>query len=119
MGIELATESLTPGSRRPAVINKEKAQSVGAFWYYSNYAGGVNPYKGMDMQLLYRLTGSNLTKHLYGATEAGFKGYIPFSNRFVGFLEWKSETWKTEMRNFGNNIRWVATELCVAIMKTN
>jgi len=85
-GIELATESLTPGSRRPAVINKEKAQSVGAFWYYSNYAGGVNPYKGMDMQLLYRLTGSNLTKHLYGATEAGFKGYIPFSNRFVGFL---------------------------------
>ena len=85
LGTELATESLTPGSRRPTVINKEKAQSIGAFWYYSNYAGGVNPYKGMDMKLLYRLTGSNLTKHLYGATEAGLKGYIPLGNRFVGF----------------------------------
>ena len=95
LGIELASESLTPGSRRPAIINKEKAQSVGAFWNYSNYAGGVNPYKGMEMKLLYRLTGSNLTKHLYGATEAGVKSYIPVKNRFVGFIG-------VEIRNLEN-----------------
>ncbi len=52
LGIELATESLNPGARRPAIINKEKAQSIGAFWNYSNYAGGVNPYKGMEMKFL-------------------------------------------------------------------
>ncbi len=95
LGIELATESLNPGARRPAIINKEKAQSIGAFWNYSNYAGGVNPYKGMEMKFLYRLTGSNLTKHLYGATEAGVKGYIPVKNRFVGFIG-------AEIRNLEN-----------------
>lgn len=85
LGLELATENLSPGSRRPIIITKENSQSIAAFWTYNIYEGGGNPYKGMQLKLLYRLTGSNLTAHLFGATEAGIKGYIPITNRFVGF----------------------------------
>ncbi len=49
----------------------------------------------MEFKALYRLTGSNLTKHLFGATEAGAKGYLPVSNHFVGFLG-------VEIRNLEN-----------------
>ncbi|HOG27164.1 MAG TPA: POTRA domain-containing protein [Candidatus Cloacimonas sp.] len=95
LGIELASEKLSPGSRFPAIIAKENAQSIAAFWNYKNSQGGINPYKGLEFKALYRLTGSNLTKHLFGATEAGAKGYLPVSNHFVGFLG-------VEIRNLEN-----------------
>ena len=95
IGIELASEKLSPGSRFPATITKENAQSIAAFWNYKNSQGGINPYKGLEFKALYRLTGSNLTEHLFGATEAGAKGYLPVSNHFVGFLG-------VEIRNLEN-----------------
>ncbi len=84
-GLELSAESIQPGSRRPVQIDAATTKSIGVFWNYSQVLGASNPYKGTQINLLYRLGNSDTDKHLSGATEAGFKGYVSLTNRFVGY----------------------------------
>ena len=85
LGLELVGESITPGSRRPMIIEESNANSVGAFWDYQRFEGGSNPNKGVEFNLRYRYQNGADNK-LHAAIEAGSKGYIPFGLRFVGFV---------------------------------
>jgi len=84
-GLELSSESIQPGSRRPAQITATATKGIGVFWNYSKVLGAANPYRGTQMNLLYRFSNSDSDKHFYGATEAGLRGYISITNRFVGY----------------------------------
>ncbi|MDD4309814.1 MAG: POTRA domain-containing protein [Candidatus Cloacimonetes bacterium] len=96
LGVEFATDSIKPGSRRPSLIEGVNSVSYGVFWNYSHVDGRVNPAKGYELSLSYRLTSGTDDGKLRGATEAGTKTYIPITNRFVGF-------WGLEIRNLENS----------------
>ncbi len=87
VGLELGTQSIRPGSRDPASVESENLNSLGAFWNFSRDEGGSNPYKGYSFDLRYRLNSSKKTSKLYGATEAKANLLVPFSGRWVSFLQ--------------------------------
>ncbi len=85
LGVELVGESITPGSRRPAIIETSNANSIGAFWDFMRIEGGSNPVKGMQFNLRYRYQNGADNK-LHAALEAGSGVYIPLGLRLVGFV---------------------------------
>lgn len=86
MGIELITDSVKPGSRRPATIEATGSRSIGAFWDYTNVSGGVNPTRGAQYNLRYRLIDGSQVGKLIGSMEAGAKTYIPINLRWVAHI---------------------------------
>ncbi|PKN71942.1 MAG: hypothetical protein CVU50_09525 [Candidatus Cloacimonetes bacterium HGW-Cloacimonetes-3] len=85
LGVELVGESITPGSRRPAIIESSNANSAGAFWDYLRLEGGSNPVKGVQFNLRYRYQNGADNK-LHAAMEAGSGAYFPLGLRLVGFV---------------------------------
>jgi len=84
VGLELISQSIKPGSRRPATLEASGVNSLGAFWNYTKIEGGANPYQGYSFSLRYRL--NNSEKKTYGATETATSLLIPVSNRWIGYL---------------------------------
>ncbi len=87
IGLELATQSIRPGSRIPASVEAENLNSLGAFWNFSRSEGGANPYRGYSCDLRYRLNSTGETSEIFGATEAKANLLLPFSQRWIGFLQ--------------------------------
>ncbi|MDZ4181691.1 MAG: BamA/TamA family outer membrane protein, partial [Candidatus Cloacimonadaceae bacterium] len=87
-GIELSTESITPGSRRPMIIDKNASRSIGAFWRYDSSRPRLNPAKGIEAALVYRLIYSDLKARFRDGVEADYTAYLGISQRFVASFGW-------------------------------
>ncbi len=84
-GIQLETESIHPGVRRPTLIDKSTNSKTGVFWRYENIDYPPNPTKGMEIDLQYRWiwTDDPGVKKIRNATELDASFYIPISRRLV------------------------------------
>ncbi len=84
-GIQLETESIHPGVRRPTLIDKSANSKTGVFWRYENVDYPPNPTKGMEFNVQYRWiwTDDPGVKKIRNATELDARFYIPISRRLV------------------------------------
>ncbi|MDP2173822.1 MAG: BamA/TamA family outer membrane protein [Candidatus Cloacimonadaceae bacterium] len=85
-GIEMVGESIAPGMRRPIIVDKNARRSIGAFWRFDNSRPRINPAKGIEADLVYRIIYSDLAKRFRDAFEADYSTYLRISNRFVTSL---------------------------------
>lgn len=87
-GIELAFEQITPGPRRPIVIDRNSSRSVGALWSFFQTDNATNPTRGTNVDLRYRFIWSDQSegKKQKTALEVDAGIYYPLSNRWIGAL---------------------------------
>lgn len=85
-GVQLEAESITPGIRRPAVIDRSSNSKTGVFWHYENVDYPPNPTRGTELDLQYRWiwTDDPGVKNVRNALELNAWFYIPISRRLVG-----------------------------------
>jgi outer membrane protein assembly factor BamA len=85
-GIELAAQDVAPGSRRPILVERNASRSIGAFWRLDSRDQTVNPRKGVEAYVVYRMQNSDRGKRWRGAFEADNTTYLALSRRWVPAL---------------------------------
>ncbi|MDZ4122229.1 MAG: POTRA domain-containing protein [Candidatus Cloacimonadaceae bacterium] len=88
IGMEFGLEQLSPGSRRPMIIEKSGSKSIGALWSYARTDHAHNPSSGNEVDLRYRFifTDQDLGKRRKNALLLDVATYYPFTNRVVGAI---------------------------------
>ncbi len=88
LGLEIAAEQISPGARRPVVIDKVGSRSIGAFWSYFQTDNAYNPTRGTNVDLRYRFIWSDQSegKQRKTAFELDAETFYPFTNRWIGAL---------------------------------
>lgn len=82
-GIELTAQGIAPGSRRPMLVERSSINSAGVFWSLDSRDQNVNPLKGVEAYLAYRMQNSETGKRWRGAFEADNVNYLSLSRRWV------------------------------------
>jgi len=97
-GIELETESVQPGIRRPPLIEKSSNSKAGVFWHFNNLDYPVNPTKGIDLGIKYRWIWKDAPagNSVRNALEVDARFYFPLSRRLVGVHQ-------THLRDFSDS----------------
>jgi outer membrane protein assembly factor BamA len=88
IGINLATDDVYPGSRRPPIIPNDHENTIGLFWKFSNVDYSPNPSTGMSAaitldQVYVRTDSIKTTRE--GVTFT-WNNYQPVGRKFVWFL---------------------------------
>lgn len=83
LGAEISFEELSPGSRRPILVERKQNRSIGAIWNYSGTDHPTNPSRGSSSSLRYRYFISADADDPNTALEASAATYLPISNRWV------------------------------------
>jgi len=83
-GIELATESVQPGTPQ-SVVESNSSRSIGAFWNYQRTDNAYNPGKGLESGLRYRqiYVKGNKQKKTMTAVELDKITYLKLTSRFT------------------------------------
>jgi outer membrane protein assembly factor BamA len=88
VGINLATDDVYPGSRRPPIIANDHEKTIGVFWKFSNVDYSPNPGDGMSASVnldeVFVDTDSLSTKR--NAVAFTWNNYQTFARKFVWFL---------------------------------
>lgn len=82
LGIELGLQEISPGFRRPILIDPVSSSSAGILWSYYDTDNAYNPGKGTKQDLRYRyIWGESGSKT---ALELDSEAYYPIFGRWVG-----------------------------------
>ncbi len=92
-GLELASESILRYLESPAPeleesdeISKNSTRSIGAFWNLDSRDRNLNPQKGFELGVLYRIQNSDTGKKWRGAFEVDNVNYLSLSRRWISAL---------------------------------
>ncbi|HOZ92226.1 MAG TPA: BamA/TamA family outer membrane protein, partial [Candidatus Syntrophosphaera thermopropionivorans] len=81
-GIELASETISPGSRRPILVEKSSANSIGAFWQLDSRNQIFNPTRGIEIDIIYKLKYLTSERNWINSLETHYIQYLNISRRF-------------------------------------
>ena len=81
-GIELASEEISPGSRRPILVEKSSANSIGAFWQLDTRNQIFNPTRGIEIGINYTLKYLTSERKWINSLETYYTQYLNISRRF-------------------------------------
>ena len=81
-GIELASETISPGSRRPILVEKSSANSIGAFWQLDTRNQIFNPTRGIEIGINYTLKYLTSERQWINSLETYYSQYLNISRRF-------------------------------------
>ncbi len=82
-GVELATQGISPGERRPMIIQSTSSRSIGAFWRLDSRDQQLNPSRGMQTGITYRISNSSSGKRWSNAVEADHAQFLGLSRRWT------------------------------------
>lgn len=82
-GLELAATGVSPGTRRPMLVDKTASRSIGAFWRLDSRDALLNPSRGMQTGITYRFRNSDTGKRWSNALEFDHTQYFSLSRRWT------------------------------------
>ncbi|MBW6514317.1 MAG: BamA/TamA family outer membrane protein [Candidatus Syntrophosphaera sp.] len=82
-GLELALEGIAPGTRRPIQVENSARRSIGVFWRLDTRDQLLNPSRGAQTNLTYRVRFSDTDERWTNALEASHTHYLGLSQRWT------------------------------------
>lgn len=82
-GLSLASEGISPGYGRPIQISKSNSRSIGAFWRLDSRDQMLNPSRGVQTGIVYRIRHSSSGRRWSNALEVDHTQFLGLARRWT------------------------------------